>query len=63
MKFSELNEKNLSELYDLYGNLKKEQLNLRLQRATEGVKNTARFRRIRRDVARIETKLNAIRKA
>jgi large subunit ribosomal protein L29 len=63
MKYSELNQKTISELYDLYGNLKKEQLNLRLQRAAQGLQKTARIRQIRRDVARIETKLTALKKA
>ena len=59
MKFSELEQKTLSELYDLYGNLKKEQLNLRLM--TEN-NDTSRMRKIRRDVARIETRLNTLKK-
>ena len=63
MKYSEIDQKTVTELYDLYGNLKKEQLNLRLRRVTEGLKNTSRIRQIRRDVARIETKLTALKKA
>ena len=59
MKFSELEQKTLSELYDLYGNLKKEQLNLRLMAEN---KDTSRVRKIRRNVARIETCLNIIKK-
>ncbi|HCU06786.1 MAG TPA: 50S ribosomal protein L29 [Holosporales bacterium] len=59
MKFSELEQKTLSELYDLYSNLKKEQLNLRLMAET---KDTSRVRKIRRDVARIETCLNKLKK-
>ena len=35
--------------------LKKEQFNLRFQRATGQVENTARIRQIRRDVARLKT--------
>ena len=35
--------------------LKKEQLNLRFQRATGQLENTARVRTVRRDVARIKT--------
>jgi large subunit ribosomal protein L29 len=35
--------------------LKKEQFNLRFQRATGQLENTARMRQIRRDVARIQT--------
>jgi large subunit ribosomal protein L29 len=35
--------------------LKKEQFNLRFQRATGQIENTARIRQIRRDVARLKT--------
>ena len=35
--------------------LKKEQFNLRFQRATGQVENTARMRQIRRDIARLKT--------
>ena len=35
--------------------LKKEQCNLRFQRATGQVENTARIRQIRRDIARLKT--------
>ena len=35
--------------------LKKEQFNLRFQRATGQVENTARIRQIRRDIARLKT--------
>jgi large subunit ribosomal protein L29 len=37
-------------------NLKKEQFNLRFQRATGQVENTARIRQIRRDIARLKTR-------
>jgi large subunit ribosomal protein L29 len=36
-------------------NLKKEQFNLRFQRATGQLENTARVRAVRRDIARIKT--------
>lgn len=35
--------------------LKKEQFNLRFQQATGQLENTARFRQVRRDIARIRT--------
>ncbi|MEE9313059.1 MAG: 50S ribosomal protein L29 [Rhizobiaceae bacterium] len=35
--------------------LKKEQFNLRFQRATNQLENTSRVRQIRRDIARIQT--------
>ena len=42
--------------------LKKEQFNLRFQRATGQLENTARFRQVRRDIARINTVLTAKRR-
>lgn len=36
-------------------NLKKEQFNLRFQRATGQLENTARVRQVRRDIARVKT--------
>ena len=39
--------------------LKKEQFNLRFQRASGQLENTARVRQVRRDIARIKTILNA----
>ena len=38
--------------------LKKEQLNLRFQRATGQLEKTSRVRQVRRDIARIETVLS-----
>ena len=35
--------------------LKKEQFNLRFQKATGQIENTARIRQIRRDIARLKT--------
>ena len=39
----------------LFNLLKREQFNLRFQRATGQVENTARIRQIRRDIARLKT--------
>jgi large subunit ribosomal protein L29 len=39
--------------------LKKEAFNLRFQRASGQLENTARVRQVRRDIARIKTILNA----
>ena len=36
-------------------NLKKEQFNLRFQRATGQLENTSRVRTVRRDIARVKT--------
>ena len=39
--------------------LKKEQFNLRFQKATGQIENTSRIRQIRRDIARIKTAQSA----
>ncbi|HVV65405.1 MAG TPA: 50S ribosomal protein L29 [Rhizomicrobium sp.] len=43
------------ELADALGKLKKEQFNLRFQRANGQLENTGRVRAVRREIARIET--------
>jgi large subunit ribosomal protein L29 len=43
------------QLSDELMKLKKEQFNLRLQRATGQLENTGRVREVRRDIARIKT--------
>jgi large subunit ribosomal protein L29 len=43
------------QLEDKRAELKKEQFNLRFQKATGQLENTARVRVVRRDIARIET--------
>ena len=42
--------------------LKKEQFNLRFQKAAGQLENTARIRQVRRDIARIKTEMTARRK-
>jgi large subunit ribosomal protein L29 len=49
--------KSSDELSDSLVKLKKEQFNLRFQRASGQLENTARFRVVRRDIARIQTVL------
>jgi large subunit ribosomal protein L29 len=46
------------ELSDQLVKLKKEQFNLRFQRANGQLENTSRVRQVRRDIARIETVLS-----
>jgi len=58
MKSSELKSKSVDELKGMLLDLKKEQFNLRFQRATAQLENTARVRVVRRDIARIRTQLN-----
>lgn len=58
MKIKELRELTKDELVARRGELKKESLNSRVQLAGGQLENTARFRHIRKEVARIETILN-----
>ncbi|MGB0921083.1 MAG: 50S ribosomal protein L29 [Alphaproteobacteria bacterium] len=57
MQASELRDQTPDQLVDALKKLKKEQLNLRFQKATGQLENTARVRDVRRDIARIETVL------
>ena len=45
----------LDQLDDQLQKLKKEQFNLRFQRATGQLENTGRVREVRRDIARVKT--------
>jgi large subunit ribosomal protein L29 len=55
MKVEELRGKSGDELQDMLLASKKELFNLRFQRASGQLENTARIRQVRRDVARIRT--------
>jgi large subunit ribosomal protein L29 len=55
MKASDVKALTADQLKDELLKLKKEQFNLRFQKASGQVENTARVRQIRRDVARIKT--------
>jgi large subunit ribosomal protein L29 len=52
---SDLRAMTLDQLDDELLKLKKEQFNLRFQRATGQLENTSRVRVVRRDIARIKT--------
>jgi large subunit ribosomal protein L29 len=58
MKVGELRTKSEDELKDSLLGLRKEALNLRFQRASGQLENTARIREVRRDIARIKTVLH-----
>ena len=58
MKAGELRTKSEDELKDSLLGLRKEAFNLRFQRASGQLENTARIREVRRDIARIKTVLN-----
>ena len=55
MKMSDVKVMTPDQLKDEVLKLKKEQFNLRFQRASGQVENTSRIRQIRRDIARIKT--------
>jgi large subunit ribosomal protein L29 len=55
VKASDVRTMTQDELTDELAKLKKEQFNLRFQRATGQLENTARVRQVRRDIARIKT--------
>lgn len=52
---TELRAKKTEELEGQLGDLKKEQFNLRFQQASGQLNDTAQFRRVRRNIARIRT--------
>jgi len=57
MKAEEIRGRTADDLNDQLLALKKEQFNLRFQRASGQLENTARVRTVRRDIARIKTVL------
>ena len=54
-RFGDLQRLSTDQLQDELLGLKKEQFNLRFQRATGQLENTSRVRVVRRDIARIKT--------
>ncbi len=61
-KRKEIQEKTLEELVADGRNLRQELFNLRLQQASAQLEKPARLRTLRRDIARIETRISALRK-
>jgi large subunit ribosomal protein L29 len=57
MKIADVRTKTVDELTEELGKLKKEQFNLRFQRATQQLEKTSVVRAVRRDIARIKTAL------
>ena len=55
---TELRAKSATELKDELVDLRKEEFSLRMKRGTGSLADTSRFKKIRRDVARIKTILN-----
>ena len=54
-RVSDLKAMSADQLQDELVKLKKEQFNLRFQRATGQLENTSRVREVRRDIARVKT--------
>jgi large subunit ribosomal protein L29 len=54
--------KSMDELSDQLTKLKKEQFNLRFQRANGQLENTGRVRTVRKEIARIQTAISAERR-
>ena len=57
-KVGEFRDRSDDQLNDELTKLKKEQFNLRFQKATGQLENTTRVRDLRRDIARVMTVLN-----
>ncbi|MEQ8710541.1 MAG: 50S ribosomal protein L29 [Rhodospirillales bacterium] len=55
MKAEDIRQKSDDELKDQLLSLKKEAFNLRFQRASGQLENTARVTQVRRDIARVKT--------
>jgi large subunit ribosomal protein L29 len=55
MRAEEIRGKTADELTEQLSTLRKEQFNLRFQRATQQLERPSRVREVRRDIARIET--------
>ncbi len=63
MKADDLRSKTADELRDAIMDLRKEQFNLRFQKASGQLENTARAREVRRDIARVKTMLRNLQQA
>ena len=58
MKGADIRQKTDDELGEMLIDLRKEAFNLRFQKASGQLENTARVREVRRDIARIKTTLH-----
>ena len=63
MKAEELRGQTKDQLTDQLVDLCKEQFNLRMQNSTGQMTNSSRFKVIRREIARIKTRINDINRA
>jgi large subunit ribosomal protein L29 len=62
MKMSEIRDATLVELNAKNRDLRQELFNLRLQQASAQLEKPARLRMLRHDIARVETRINMLRK-
>ena len=62
MKMSEIKDLTMVELAAKGRDLRQERFNLQLQKASAQLEKTARLRTIRRDIARIETRITQLKK-
>jgi|TARA_A100000164_G_C21837075_1_gene738243 large subunit ribosomal protein L29 len=60
MKAQELKGKSADELKKMLMDLRKQQFNLRFQKAGGQLDNTAQMRQLRRDIARVKTFMTAV---
>ena len=60
MKMAELKDKTLMELRSTSRDLRQELFNLRLQQASAQLEKTARLHTLRRDIARVETRISQL---
>jgi len=58
MKLADIRKKSAAELNQELVELRREQFNLRMQRGTGQLGNPARFKEVRREIARIKTVMN-----
>lgn len=58
MKAEDLRKKNTSELKDELQELLKEQFKMRMQKSTGQMSNPARFKTLRKEIARVKTIMN-----
>ena len=61
MKFAEIKDMTLVELAAKGRDLRHEMFNLRLQQASAQLEKPARLRTLRKDIARVETRMSALR--
>ena len=61
MKIAELKDLTLTELAAKGRDLRQEMFNLRLQQASRQLEKPARLRTLRRDIARVETRMSQLR--